>query len=1148
MTSEPSKRRTAPGEGERQAVRGFVGQYRIAARLIYDQIASGSLLWIGLADRTAGAFDDLVLGLTSGVIGLQVKTSRAPVAFRIRTLLLGSDAVWSAILDSRARLAAQHPGVRLSTTYVCDDFPSTADRLGSGRATSSAAFLDRIRQSGGHWSSEDWAASEFAAFMVELQTASKLGTAVFSEIWQSTSFVTGGEGRSPASAERTSADTKRIDALASLLPVLIAGAGDRDHWSLQDLQASLGWADTLTLRHSHTFPIGPLHEPHEPGVEALKTMLAMHDQGYVSVTGPPGSGKSTLLASGLETTSDARVARYLAFVPGAGQSLGRGETYDFLHDVIRQLRRQGLGATIIPGETADELRLQFQTLVNEAGARFGETGVRTLLVVDGLDHVPREERPQFSFLRVLPPPESLPRSMMIVLGSQRLDLDDVPLAVQRQAGEVGRTLRTPPLTREAVAALAASANLPADVDRGSLYARCAGHPLSTRYSIQALAACDGEGARLRWMNEGPAYGDDVEPFYASAWDALRGNADARSILAYVSLSEAPLRPALLDRLASSAAVDAAWESTRHLLTRDASGGWSVFHNSFRLFLHTVIGLRHERSDPEGVRLRYAALADATSAAESSDPQRWMALRYRARADDHNAVATLARPERFRQEFFDGRDPGDIDDDIGLAFQAAGKTRSVDLLIELVLVRHELDSRAEALGDSLFDAYMDLGDLDAARTLLNAHGVALSTDRPFRLIDLDLAAGRLDEARALFEQVEPLDILLGAEPLAFGADEELDDWADRVLAFRTPKQVLAALARLAPPDDPLERPADMDGWRRTLKRRAIEGELWRRPDLDLPTLMDELSLADADGPVLALSAALAAEKAGAADLARARLTSLKAEVATLGDEDRREGAGIAARLADAELARTFLEGVAPPDLCWTAGAGHGDEDLRRGLVSIFNHASLRARLGLGADTAAQPLSALMARLQALAGRLGNAAGRAHAGAAEDEDPLRLLTTVIDFVAQAEGDGPHDFLYWRHVRAIDTVIEAVVRTAKAIGGPVAAACLAQIDGRLDQDWRLGQAHVRRAYAIAAFAIDPEPDRARSRMAYTPGTERTPEGQLEEGAAAARSQDIWACGGGPDTSRGPPQGRAGVLTPGEEGRPVSRLDRVAGTGECR
>jgi hypothetical protein len=86
-----AKVKASPGEGERRAIRGFAAQYSEAALLIYQHMCSGELNWVGLADRTAASFDDVVLGLKNRIHGYQIKSKLDPEAFTFSTLLLGAD-------------------------------------------------------------------------------------------------------------------------------------------------------------------------------------------------------------------------------------------------------------------------------------------------------------------------------------------------------------------------------------------------------------------------------------------------------------------------------------------------------------------------------------------------------------------------------------------------------------------------------------------------------------------------------------------------------------------------------------------------------------------------------------------------------------------------------------------------------------------------------------------------------------------------------------------------------------------------------------------------------------------------------------------------------------------------------------------------
>ena len=51
-----------PGQGERRAIVGYVGQYRVSASLILDGLQGDYMEWVRVADPEAGQVDDLQLG------------------------------------------------------------------------------------------------------------------------------------------------------------------------------------------------------------------------------------------------------------------------------------------------------------------------------------------------------------------------------------------------------------------------------------------------------------------------------------------------------------------------------------------------------------------------------------------------------------------------------------------------------------------------------------------------------------------------------------------------------------------------------------------------------------------------------------------------------------------------------------------------------------------------------------------------------------------------------------------------------------------------------------------------------------------------------------------------------------------------------
>jgi hypothetical protein len=184
----------------------------------------------------------------------------------------------------------------------------------------------------------------------------------------------------------------------------------------------------------------------------LEARLATLPGGYVALIGPAGSGKSTLLAS---LTLPGRVARYYAFVPDAPDPLsGRGEADSFLHDLSLALANGGLYRS----GYGNDLRSQRSVLLDQldkAGQRWRDQGESTVIVVDGLDHIPREQNPERSMLEELPAPAALPEGVFVILGSQTTAI--LPAPVQDALAREGRVVDLPPLSAEEVGHIADSA-------------------------------------------------------------------------------------------------------------------------------------------------------------------------------------------------------------------------------------------------------------------------------------------------------------------------------------------------------------------------------------------------------------------------------------------------------------------------------------------------------------------------------------------------------------------------------------------------------------------------------------------------------------------------------------------------------------------
>ena len=1107
-----SARRITPGEGERRARRGFSDQDVLAANLIYKNLASGVLRWISLADTCAGGFDDFVLGFDKRIEAYQVRTSSYPKRFNIETLLKGNEALFAKALESQRLLCSRYPDRSVETIFVSDDYPNTNDRIvGHSSSDSSAAFIrfhDTWRKAA---DVNGLRASRFWPFIQSLQHDLGLDANAFCRALCGLRFVVGPGRRGIVAGTVSDSERFYVRELAQFLNELVSATHSQDRWTASELLSGLGWRDATWQRHTHRFPIDGPYQHNRPTEDALRAILGRVNRGYVSLIGTPGCGKSTLLEASIQPNPRDYVIRYLAFLPNEGHGLGRAEAADFLQDVLSQFSQQGLTDAILPERDLARLRSRFALVMSKAGKRFHEQQKRTIIVVDGLDHIPREESPERSLLKEFPQPQAIPEGVVFVLGTQRLDLPELSKSVRDQAAEPNRAVRVATLSGTSVAEFADSSGVAADVPREEIYVHCGGHPLAMRYVINCLQNAQRAEGRREWLRNGPTWDGDIEGFHNRAWHDVESDRDAQRTLAFLALSEGPIRARSLDDLVGTQAVDAAWNAANHLISRDSRGGWSIFHNSFRLFLLAKTSLRHGREDVNGIRTRYRALARMASNARHEDPQRWMELRYLARAEDQDAVVRLARLERFRSQFKEGRAASEIHDDIRLAFRMIREQPRPGLILELVLAAHEVFKRTTTLVDEVIQAWIAIGDLDSAIGLLRTNDKRFSAEAWYGVVDELLAQERTREARQLFHAREPVDLLFSRE----GVDTSeqvaaIGEWAKRALAFRDPGEFLQLLERLCQSADLADSTVGtmVDDLSLRCRRIASAGQLWRQPRLSLDQVIADLQLPDEDRSRLLYIAARSADCCEDGEVVLERLEEMVHHDVSAPPRNWINAAWIAISWNRPVLARELLgciDWAASQDDRWPTDAKVSISWCRKIVEQSAIETVLDTSLAASPKYAEPRIHALDQHLVDIGHLLG-------CGIAKSEpvlSPLYHYRRTLDLVERSQNN-PDDPGNWITVEGmVDETIRAVVESAAALSHQNFLQVTEEIDARLAQNpRRLGLPAVRRAYAESAYRIECDSSKSKIRLtAHSGSVAETPSEQMAEKASTAMA--LAKCG---------------------------------------
>lgn len=537
----------SPASGERSAVRGYQWQYDHIAARVYDALLDEELVEIRLTDPDAGKVDDLVLVSREGAHGYQFKSAEAAGAITLGRLLAptptrgGSPgpSLARSLADGWKSLAGRFGAARVH--LVSEHVASVSDRLGdaSGIRPSPEHFAALLSQVltpvlDGRLALAD-APVEWQPALARLRDGTGLDRERFDRLLRSLHLELGVRSPLDGASPRRRSD---IIALSDALFRLVSQASNVVGLDRAGILALVGWTGRPRLRSRHMFPVDfDTYSPLQDAIAALERRLSDHPSGYVALVGPPGAGKSTLLSQALSGRPE-RVVRYYAFVPGAAASRTRMSGVAMLHDLVVMLDQAGLALPRreLAGDDVAGLREQFAEQLDAACQDYAATRRRTLIVVDGLDHVARDHPGEGNLLGELPLPSELPEGVVLVIGARTLEplhaharqqIDERGSVVDLQCHRLSPAAIIDICQRSQVTSAA-----PAQV-HARIAELSAGHPLALIYLLNRLRD-GGGGSPEDVLASAPPYSGDVAQEYRAAWDPIETDRPMLALLAVVA--------------------------------------------------------------------------------------------------------------------------------------------------------------------------------------------------------------------------------------------------------------------------------------------------------------------------------------------------------------------------------------------------------------------------------------------------------------------------------------------------------------------------------------------------------------------------------------------------------------------------------------
>ena len=399
----------------------------------------------------------------------------------------------------------------------------------------------------------------------------------------------------------------------------------------------------VALRQDFAVPLG--YRVPDDGFHQQFIVEAAAADGIAVLWGPPGRGKSTYLShcvSELGRKDDVVCIRHHYFLRLDERGEGRFSYFAIERSLIQQLS----DANLTGAQQNDGLA---QALA-AAASDLRRTGRRLVIVVDGLDHVWRDQgdtaQMQFLFDALLP----LPEGVRLLVGTQKVENEHLPRQLLRALPKK-RWTELPTMSvaavREWLASRAAGdrvrvAKSPAKTDEeikdelgSALHRISGGLPLHLVYSLEALVK-SGEPLTMDAILQLPACpSGEIEDYYETLWVGLGDG--ARRVLHLMAGLKFGL-PSF--GLGACLNADVSWwqvlEEIGHLLDcREASV--VPFHGSLFAFL---------RVRPDHRQAFLSLAPNVLSWLEQEAPEYWRrAWHWVMRADLGNTADLIRGPSR-----------------------------------------------------------------------------------------------------------------------------------------------------------------------------------------------------------------------------------------------------------------------------------------------------------------------------------------------------------------------------------------------------------------------------------------------------------------------------------------------------------------------
>ncbi len=743
--------------GEVSAIFGYNKQYEVFAIEIYEALLNNKFEWVEFASNEVGKLDDVYIGCIDEIKAYQVKDVKTNFTFS-KFVNSDTESIFQGCFQGWKKLVLKYPDKKINAKYISNEIPSKDDKIKTFKGNPKPSFIDFKQNFWDVIRKNNKIPEGWGNVFNTLKENVKSNDEDLINFIKSFEFLLNDEY--DILDKITNDNFQRIKDIQKISKHIfkIVGTRGTTRFDKNQFLVEFDFLKRYETHFRHTFFVDEEHyQPISETINKLETVINKIDNGYIALIGNAGSGKSTLLTKWIKGRKE-KVLKYYAYVnKEMNNEFGyRGEADIFLKDLLIQMRENQFSIQEnLPSDDISELKKQLFEELRKLSYR----DEKVYIIVDGLDHIDREQNVSRSLIDILPLPEQIPKNVYFILGSRTVNnLEFLPERVKLNLEKENRTISINPLSISQVQNLLLSHKIKLSQNQLNLiHKNTLGHPLFLRYTIEELLSPN--FGQYDDIISQKSFNGDIYDEYRIFWNKNKEQDNFIEILGIISrFRYSYVDISLLPIFIKNKRED--WYKVEKLAEHfffKKDNIWQFFHNSFKEFLKeetakNFITKEYEKEIDFSFHLKiYEVIKDINS------DYKWNAIYHLFNASKYDEVTKLATQEYFRSQWFCFRNNKFISEDIKIASKASNKTSEPQKLFEYYLSGVELNQRVDNFYlSNFYKTFHQLNKISIANSFI--------FDNTELLVSNDKAIEYAIEIYKRGDKILPLELLKKSEPI------------------------------------------------------------------------------------------------------------------------------------------------------------------------------------------------------------------------------------------------------------------------------------------------------------------------------------------------------------------------------------------------